>query len=63
MNADNYWKQFAGSGKVEDYLAYSRAIRQENAVGECRQEGEHSYAGNDHSNRNDLKSDAYRGIR
>ncbi len=61
MNAESYWQQFVGSGKIEDYLTYSRAKEEQNI--NCKQEGkegEKPYAGSNYGNRNDLKSDAYR---
>jgi len=62
MNAESYWQQFLSSGKVEDYLSYSR-MSQEDLVAENRREqekGENPYAGSYYSDGNDLKSDAYR---
>ena len=61
MDADGYWQQFACSGKIEDYLTYSKAREEQNT--DCPQEakeGERPYAGSDYGNRNDFKSDAYR---
>lgn len=61
MDAEGYWQQFACSGKIEDYLTYSRFLEEQGA--DCMQEakeGERPYAGSDYGNRNDFKSDAYR---
>lgn len=61
MNAENYWKQFVCSGKVEDYLDYARVREgQERNGRQQEQKGDRPYAGNDYGNRNDFKSDAYR---
>lgn len=72
MNAESYWQQFLNSGKVEDYLSYSRESREGICEGASRQDyvaaddrreqekGENPYAGSDYSDGNDLKSDAYR---
>lgn len=57
MKAESYWQQFLTSGKVEDYLSYSRT-RQEKL--REQKEGENPHAGCDYSDGNDLKSDAYR---
>lgn len=62
MKAESYWQQFLSSGKIEDYLSYSRVNKQDYAVGRNRekQEGENPYAGSSYGDGNDLKSDAYR---
>ncbi len=61
MSTESYWQQFASSGKIEDYLAYSQSLREhQEGCGITQQEGERPYAGNDYGNRNDFKSDAYR---
>ena len=66
MDTESYWKQFESSGKVEDYLSYSRVRGSDPAqdAGERRkqemQKGEMPYAGSDYGNRNGIKSDAYR---
>lgn len=33
MNAESYWQQFLNSGKVEDYLSYSRMSRDDVSAG------------------------------
>ena len=30
MNEINYWKQFFGTGKIEDYLKYKQCQKEEN---------------------------------
>lgn len=30
MNEINYWKQFFGTGKIEDYLQYKQCQKEEN---------------------------------
>ncbi len=72
MNAESYWQQFLSSGKVEDYLSYSRMNQEDMQAGVSRQnfaaaenrreqeKGENPYAGSYYSDGNDLKSDAYR---
>ena len=44
MKEINYWEQFMATGKVEDFLAYKNAARQE-GQGEARQSEEYSHAG------------------
>jgi len=61
MNAESYWQQFTSSGKIEDYLTYSRAKEEQNTnCTQERKEGERPYAGSNYGDRNDFKSDAYR---
>lgn len=72
MKAESYWQQFLSSGKVEDYLSYSRMSQEDLTAGVSRQDfmatenrreqekGENPYAGSYYSDGNDLKSDAYR---
>lgn len=61
MNAESYWKQFISSGKIEDYLTYSRISREEETAGrQTKQEGVSPYAGSSDGNGNHLKPDAYR---
>lgn len=64
----NYWKQFESTGKIEDYLSYRSCFSENerqlqnpiaNATGQL---GENSYAGIHMCNRNDIETDAYRGI-
>lgn len=70
MHTLNYWTQFEHTGKVEDYLSYvsaqspDREAREtkETGNGEKDQAGANPYAGIHMGNRNDFKTDAYRGI-
>lgn len=61
MQALDYWKQFADSGKVEDYLSYVSNDRLRGGDGGCPA-GEELYAGTNMCNRNDIEAGAYRGI-
>ncbi|MBQ7954219.1 MAG: hypothetical protein IJ282_00560 [Lachnospiraceae bacterium] len=61
MSTESYWQQFTVSGKIEDYLNYSRMKQEESkSAAKGEQKGERPYAGSDYGNRNDFKSDAYR---
>ena len=74
MQTLNYWKQFEHTGKVEDYLSYKsyvgmNAVEEpmKSASGVYRTEehgraGADSHAGIHMGNRNDIETDAYRGI-
>lgn len=70
MQALNYWKQFEHTGSVEDYLSYLSSEKeilqgkQKSSFGEdCGDKaGENPYAGIHMCNRDDIKTDAYRGI-
>ena len=44
MKEINYWEQFMATGKVEDFLAYKDAARQEGQT-EAKQSEEYSHAG------------------
>ena len=68
MQILNYWKQFEHTGKVEDYLSYTSAAGK-TANSMPKQEGSNRdkaganpYAGIHMCNRNDIETDAYRGI-
>lgn len=43
MKEWNYWEQFMATGKIEDFLAYKDAARQEEREG-TEQSEEHSHA-------------------
>ena len=62
MQTLNYWEQFAHTGRVEDYLSYvsNSQERQETSAGGDK--GVNPYAGIHMCNRNDIETDAYRGI-
>lgn len=74
MQTLNYWKQFEHTGKVEDYLSYKSYVGMNAAKGALKPvEGLHrmeergrtgadSHAGIYMGNRNDIETDAYRGI-
>lgn len=68
MESLNYWKQFEHTGRVEDYLSYvsGMSVAEGTAAMEKRDEtgkaGANSYAGIHMGYRNDIKTDAYRGI-
>lgn len=65
MKALNYWQQFTHTGKIEDYLSYAGLKDEpEPGVRESRRidTGDHPYAGIHMCDRNDIKTDAYRGI-
>ena len=44
MKGSNYWEQFMATGKIEDFLAYKDAARQEEREG-TEQSEERSHAG------------------
>lgn len=53
-----YWQRFVSTGRVEDYLRYSRSAgMQENRQGKS---GADPYAGFYHSDGNGIETDAYR---
>ncbi len=53
-----YWQRFVSTGRVEDYLRYSRGAGvQETIRGKS---GADPYAGFYHSDGNDIETDAYR---
>ena len=68
MESLNYWKQFEHTGRVEDYLSYVSEM----SISECTaaikngdkadKAGVNPYAGIHMGNRNDIKTDACRGI-
>ena len=75
MNNENYWKQFAKSGSVEDYLAYAAKVEENEArpaafhvPGETEEQsrlrersaGENPYAGFYYGDRNGDKPVSYR---
>ena len=69
MQTLNYWKQFEHTGRVEDYLSYvsdSANIRYTEGtcdVGDTQEKaGVNPYAGIHMCDRNDIETDAYRGI-
>lgn len=63
MQTLNYWKQFEHTGRVEDYLSY---VAKENVASSektgASETGVNPYAGIHMGNRNDIETDAYRGI-
>ena len=62
MNEENYWQKFTDSGRVEDYLTYSRSRGQADMTESDRPEhkGESPNAGTGHSDGHNLKSGACR---
>lgn len=68
MDTLNYWKQFEHTGRVEDYLSYvsgmsgSEGITAMETRDETGKAGANPYAGIHMGNRNDIKTDACRGI-
>ncbi len=67
----NYWKQFESTGKIEDYLSYCSCVGRDvgnkgsetaSKEDKMRQTGEKPYAGIRMCNRNDIETNAYRGI-
>ncbi|MBQ9123342.1 MAG: hypothetical protein IJY10_07625 [Lachnospiraceae bacterium] len=75
MNQDDKWLRFANSGKIEDYLEYNKSRqRQENLVKQIEvakgldyfaglgltDEGANLHAGDDYSDWDGVKPDAYR---
>lgn len=61
MQALDYWKQFADSGKVEDYLSYVSNDKLRGGDGGCLA-GEELYAGINMRNGDDIETGAYRGV-
>ena len=57
----NYWKQFESTGKIEDYLSYRSCLTnsEEQLPNPAK---ENAHAGIHMCNRNDIETDAYRGI-
>ena len=55
MNEMSYWDQFAGSGKVEDYLKYKEQTKDSSSS-----KGEAVSAGFYNRNRDDYQGSAYR---
>ncbi len=53
-----YWQRFVSTGKVEDYLRYSRFGESQETV--QRQSGAEPNAGYDYGYGNDIETDAYR---
>lgn len=50
MKEINYWEQFMATGKIDDFLAYKNAVRDEgDSKGDS---GEHSHAGDYRDNGN-----------
>jgi hypothetical protein len=47
MKEINYWEQFMNTGRIDDFLAYKNAEREEQSTEGEREEksGEHSHAG------------------
>ena len=62
MQTLNYWEQFAHTGRIEDYLSYVRNVQEEQQVKTGGETGVSPYAGIHMCNRNDIETDAYRGI-
>lgn len=69
MQTLNYWKQFEHTGKVEDYLSYVsehtevRPLAGADAAGDRQEKaGANPYAGIHMCDRDDIETDAYRGI-
>lgn len=75
MNQEDSWLKFTNSGKIEDYLEYSKTkLRQENLIDLIEtvkgldfsggiglaDEGANLHAGNDNSDGDGSKSDTYR---
>jgi len=54
MREINYWEQFMATGKIEDFLAYKSAARQEEQ-GRTEQSKEYSHAGDDRDYRDGFK--------
>ena len=55
MNEISYWDQFAGSGKVEDYLKFKNETKEEK-----NPKGDAVSAGFYNRNRDDYQGSAYR---
>lgn len=67
VNNEDYWKQFMASGKVEDYLSYSRhtadkeaAPKEEAGLSGRERYGEYPYAGFYNGDRNGDKPNSCR---
>ena len=58
MQTTNYWKQFADTGRVEDYLFYADCERLRTEK-EPEQAGEQPYAGIHMCDRNNIETGAY----
>ena len=54
MNEINYWKQFFGTGKIEDYLKYKQCLKEEKnqQTKDLKVKEESPYAGFYYSNGN-----------
>ena len=53
MKQINYWEQFMATGKIDDFLAYKNAVRDE--VQDEEESEEHSHAGDYRNYGNDYK--------
>ena len=62
MQTLNYWEQFTHTGRIEDYLSYVRNVQEEQKTENGGETGVNPYAGIHMCNRNDIETDAYRGI-
>ena len=62
MQTLNYWEQFTHTGRIEDYLSYVHNAHGQQETETGGETGVNPYAGIDMCNRNDIKTDAYRGI-
>ena len=62
MQTLNYWEQFARTGRVEDYLSYVHNVQEGQKTEAGGEIGVNPYAGIHMCNRNDIETDAYRGI-
>lgn len=43
MDKDEFWQQFWGSGKIEDYLSYSMCEREEHTKQEQAEEADRDF--------------------
>lgn len=62
MQTLNYWEQFEHTGKVEDYLSYVQNVNIRQHAEAGGKTGVNPYAGIHMCDRNDIETDAYRGI-
>lgn len=62
MQELNYWEQFEHTGSVADYLSYIRNEEEKKNAIHGETAGVNPYAGIRMCNRDDIETDAYRGI-
>ncbi|MDR2043891.1 MAG: hypothetical protein LBQ15_05900 [Clostridium sp.] len=64
MKSLNYWQQFLGSGRIDDYLSYihKEKKRIDASKPQAQRLGVNPYAGVHMCDRNDFKADACRGM-